>query len=558
MKILKPSKDRLWCVVLPSIMFGLATAIGRTMDKYNSFYGIKTSPVKYTALFVGSGLIFFTLAYLLFGYIENAKPAEKSENKLFAFLFDRKPFFIPFCAFIVAWLPYIVSFRGRPGWDFCSQVEMFFGNIPFTNHHPVFSTVCYGLVMKICCDLGFDRAGIPLFALFQTLSMAAMLSLILVSLKRIPHIARFVILAVFAFSPGIALFSVCVCKDLAYALFFALFTLSVYFIIRDKTLSPKKLAFFVIVSVMCVLLRNNGFHVLAPSVILLFFVKGISKKQTAAVLGAVCLTYIAMHNIIQPALGIPESSIRAAIVKTAQRKTTPKESTREILSMPFQQTARYIIAHGEEITPEEKNTIDKVLVYDKIAERYNPIVSDPVKNLYLQRNPSKEDLLNYSRLWFTHMRKHPMTYAAAAINNTYGYFYPAKPGKIGARLYPVTEQRLRKLYYCEETVKWLGLPDNAYTRKLAKLRNVCLRTPILKFFTDIPFFTWLMIIACFYMIKREKYVYLPAVIPCLLTLLVCLVSPVNGELRYALPYMFCAPFFIGLCFLLNEENHENK
>ncbi|MBP5738958.1 MAG: hypothetical protein J6X38_07760, partial [Abditibacteriota bacterium] len=98
MKINKPSNNRLWCIILPSILFAVATVIGRTMDKYNSFYGIKTSPVKYTALFVGSGLIFFTLAYLLFGYIENAKPAEKSDNKFFSFFFDRKPFFIPFCA----------------------------------------------------------------------------------------------------------------------------------------------------------------------------------------------------------------------------------------------------------------------------------------------------------------------------------------------------------------------------------------------------------------------------------------------------------------------------
>ncbi|MBO7394116.1 MAG: hypothetical protein J6U98_07960, partial [Abditibacteriota bacterium] len=79
-------------------------------------------------------------------------------------------------------------------------------------------------------------------------------------------------------------------------------------------------------------------------------------------------------------------------------------------------------------------------------------------------------------------------------------------------------------------------------------------TFILRNFTGVSFFTWLMIAACFFMIKRRAYKYLLTALPSLITLLVCIASPVNGEIRYALSYMFCAPFLIGICFLIAQDN----
>ena len=39
-----------------------------------------------------------------------------------------------------------------------------------------------------------------------------------------------------------------------------------------------------------------------------------------------------------------------------------------MLSIPFQQTARYVKEHGKEVTKEEKMTINKVLNYDTIGK----------------------------------------------------------------------------------------------------------------------------------------------------------------------------------------------
>lgn len=60
-------------------------------------------------------------------------------------------------------------------------------------------------------------------------------------------------------------------------------------------------------------------------------------------------------------------------------KITPG-STKEMLSVPFQQTARYIKEYSDEVTEKEKEVIDRVLNYDTLSERYDTDRSDKVKD----------------------------------------------------------------------------------------------------------------------------------------------------------------------------------
>lgn len=58
-----------------------------------------------------------------------------------------------------------------------------------------------------------------------------------------------------------------------------------------------------------------------------------------------------------------------------------KDSPKEMFSLPFQQTARYVKEYGDEISEEEREIIAKVLDYDSLAEIYEPMTADPVKQL---------------------------------------------------------------------------------------------------------------------------------------------------------------------------------
>ena len=54
----------------------------------------------------------------------------------------------------------------------------------------------------------------------------------------------------------------------------------------------------------------------------------------------------------------------------------------EMLSIPFQQTARYVKYHPKDITLSENAVLSKILDYDKLAKKYEPLSADPVKGYY--------------------------------------------------------------------------------------------------------------------------------------------------------------------------------
>lgn len=81
--------------------------------------------------------------------------------------------------------------------------------------------------------------------------------------------------------------------------------------------------------------------------------------------------------------------------KAARVSTVGKQ---EALSVCFQQTARYVKYHGDEVTGEEEAAIKKVLAYKKLAKKYQPALSDPVKGTY-KSEATSTDLKNYFKVW---------------------------------------------------------------------------------------------------------------------------------------------------------------
>lgn len=81
--------------------------------------------------------------------------------------------------------------------------------------------------------------------------------------------------------------------------------------------------------------------------------------------------YLGYNKVLLPSLEIANTSVR------------------EMLSVPFQQTARYAKYYGDEISEEDKEIIDKVLGYDDLGERYEPDLSDKVKMNLINIQPMK-------------------------------------------------------------------------------------------------------------------------------------------------------------------------
>ena len=98
-------------------------------------------------------------------------------------------------------------------------------------------------------------------------------------------------------------------------------------------------------------------------------------------------------------------------------------SRKEMLSIPFQQTARYLKEYPDDVTESEENAIEKILDYGSLAENYNPEISDHVKDTF-NNSATTQDMVNYFKAWVSMFLRHPDVYFQATFNNTYGYYYP--------------------------------------------------------------------------------------------------------------------------------------
>lgn len=246
--------------------------------------------------------------------------------------------------------------------------------------------------------------------------------------------------------------------------------------------------------------------------------------------------YFLISGIIMPALSITPGSIR------------------EALSIPFQQTARYIKELGDEVTDEEKETIDKILDYDLLAEVYEPELSDYVKGTY-NESASRAELLDYFKVWFQMFLKHPNVYLEATINNYYAYFYPS-PTTFETYSYSVIHymtlnERLKEVVITDfAPSKFL----NKYGTVLEEIQEIISYIPGLSIVQSAATYTWTLILWFFYCIRKKRKDSLLSTIPLILMVLVCIASPVNGWYwRYIHPTAVALPGIILLNYFSDDK-----
>ena len=221
-----------------------------------------------------------------------------------------------------------------------------------------------------------------------------------------------------------------------------------------------------------------------------------------------------------------------------------------MLSIPFQQTARYIKEYPDEVTLKEKNVINAVLSYDGIKENYNPEISDFVKNTF--REESEDKLSEYFKIWFEMFLKHPMVYVEATLNNTFAYYYPFYNQNVLGNYQ----------FYIKEAPVATGYFDIHYIMPV-KIRTTV--TEYVQTWNKIPgisqivnsgFYTWILLLLVGYLIYTKRIKGILLLIGPAINILVCIASPVNGLLRYAFPLMACTPLLIYWAVCV-EENSED-
>lgn len=468
----------------------------------------------------------------------------------------KKAFLASFFAFLVVWSPWFIG--SAPGLfvpgDIGNEILAFFGypdvlalrvnlideTVPWTTHHPAFHVMLVGGCVKAgLVVFGSENVGILLFAVLQYVSYCAAFAFSVYALSRLS--VNFRVMAAYiafvALMPLYANYSVTLTKDTLFCAVLVAFlsVLALLCFSRDALGKKIYLLFFALAALLALLRSGAVLFAFAGIVIALLSSEQSRRWLVLSGMGAM-VVYVAFSSVLVPAMHISPAS------------------SGEMLSIPFQQTARYVKEHPDEVTEEQRRAIDVVLDYDTLAERYVPGLSDKVKNEF-SKDATEDDVKAYFKAWAEMGAKHPETYLAATAANYYAYFYPSKHDANGyydkaTSAHSMDVPRIAKYF---DFHHWDNVVSDglAYTDK--GYFSVWKEMPILSLCMTSAFWMWTFICLIAYCLSRRMGRVVAISLPVILTVLVFLVGPCNGWVmyRYIFSVIATAPFLIALLWSRN-------
>lgn len=515
--------------------FALCLLLGQSFHETGSWsycFGSGINFVKFLLAFAGFCILFHALITLLFTYFDTHAFTDNREH-----FFTRHAFLKSFLIIFGSYSPFLLlSFPGNLCWDVIGQIEQVIGTGGYSTHHPLFHTLIVGGFVKAGQVLFHSyETGLFAYMLFQAALLAAALAATIAVLAR--RGARFslqvCLLLIYCITPAYSNVASTALKDVPFCAFVIGYVICLT-LLTERPELIKNIKFtlvFFLLQIGVVLFRNNGLYVVLLGGIgcfcFLFPKYGIRERILCFVssfAGSILTAKLILFILVQVFAAAPGSK-------------------GEMLSIPFQQTARYLQVYREEISPEEQSAIEAVLGdIDLVAGSYDPNISDPVKALF-HKEASSGELLHYMKAWFQGFLKHPAVYFEAFFVHIYGWFTPSVSNSI----------RYEAAY---DVIRQGGLFPNA-EKLLIFYYRFAGRFSLLGILENIGFAVWALFFLTFYQKKHRQTAAICASLPLWISLLICMASPCFfNHPRYAYPILFSLPFMYG--FTLSQKQTDRK
>lgn len=469
----------------------------------------------------------------------------------------KNKFWKRFLMILVAWMPYIIFlYPGAITADAYNQLNQFFGFSGWSSHHPPFSTIVMGIIFSIGKVFGGNFA-IFLYCLVQTVVFALILAYMIGLFAELETPKWLYLLTMFCIItvPYYTNYIMVVLKDGMYSYCFLLFVVElIYMSIKgfEYFKSKRHIILWLLSVTGIILMRNNGKFVVYPIVAILCFYliykiirNGVGiKKNICDVVIVICPVIIA--------------SVFSCVLTL--HFDIKKGSIAEALSLPLQQTARYVYYHQDEVTKDEEAVLRSVLDYDNLAKNYNPRVSDPVKATF-KYNPSREVLLEYFRVWIAQGIKHPGTYIAAVMDQNYYLFYPLVPNNIvfvGLDGVSGFSDIGNGISFDGEFVDELNIHDISVLSIPQKILFLFYQAyfyvPIIGWFAHPAIYVICLIGLCLFAIVKKMKMWLFVSLPVLLSFAVVVLGPaIQRHPRYAFPIIYSVPLLLAYYIYCNKK-----
>lgn len=518
-----------------SILFALTELICTSI---NNDYTLNNILDKWIILnFLGYAILAWSSIVLIYNMFENNSLQFKNiKLGKYEILSDSIfSFFINIVLILLAWLPYFL--RYYPGLltaDSCAQVAQALGIAQLTNHHPIFHTGIISIFINTGnLFLGDINKSVALYIIFQMIAMATAFSIVLkyISKKNAPLIVRIVILLYYMFYPINALFSITMWKDILFAGIIPIYViLTIELINNPKNFLEKRkfIFYYVIVSILVMFLRNNGLYIVILNLpIIILILKKYWKKMITISL-IILLMYFSLKTIIFGIFNVKNGSVG------------------EMLSIPLQQIARTKKYHKEEMDTETIEEINRFFKCENIEEKYNPIISDPVKaelnNDYFDNNK-----VRFLKLWFKLLKVYFKDYVESFISNSYGYYYPEAK-------YWVANRTMEK--------NNMGISQHSLIKGelVSRIDSTIEKRdiPIISMFFSIGMMFWMIVISLGFEIYQKRYKNAISYFIIFILWLTIIASPVFCEYRYAYPMFTTFPVYLSLNLAKKGKNISKK
>ncbi len=331
-------------IVISSVIFAIFTVIGYSYQKTNSwnliFTNWKTVCISLLQVIIWS-LLFTIALHIIILIIKWYCKKNFKETKINQF-FSQHIFLISLFIILIGWAIYIFAFYPTIiTIDAYNQLKQFFGlknyytdtvvllseNILITNHHPVLHTLLLGGAVKLGNLFNNDNLGLFFYSILQIGTLASVLAYTIHYLRKQQVQNRFlyVLLLIYTFVPVFPFYVMTATKDVLYTAFVILLIIEIHKLItKNKKMSISKMLYLIVISILLSLMRNNGILLIIPVwLVLLFYNKANRKKIGIILITFICISLLYLQ-VILPYFQISQIS------------------KREMLSIPFQQTARYI------------------------------------------------------------------------------------------------------------------------------------------------------------------------------------------------------------------------
>ena len=513
------NKRLLICVGIISVILATCQVVGHSIDTYLNLNGILGSislwGLAMIRIIIYSIAIYFAVI-LVVNLIEKIKP---KENKEYRYLTDNKEsFMLAWTIILVMWFPYFIQYYpGLLSPDPVKQLLQITGEMNYTTNNPLLHTLIIKFFYNIGEICGSQELGIALYSITQMLVMSAIFAFIVyyMSKKKIPNTIRILTLISFAIYPVHAIYSVTMWKDVLFGGVIALYTIWIYEFTQNKLFIEKKknVILFIILTIMIIMLTKNGiFVVLFLSPFLIIQRKDSIKKVLLMILSSVVLYFV----------------IHASLVNIYNAESG---EIKEALSIPMQQLARIVTVHENELNEQELAQIKKFIQTNRIAELYDPTISDPIKANF-SNEAFMGNKLEFLSMWMKFLIKYPLDYIESFLCGNYGYWYPdaqnwavTRSSDLGFK--PILDTKI--------------VP---YIDSLIDRRDIPIITNLFSIGTNV----WIMLIAFALCIYKKEYKLLIIFIPVITIVLTSMASPVFCEFRYVYGLFTTIPLLLAITY----------